>query len=129
MKLMVLGLLVGMSAHAFQAVCPSATTRGSTVRLEIKEGKIPAKLTGDHRYNNNSSYVALDCDKTSKIVASAVKYTCADGTYGVDYAQLSLSPLAFQKSSRFPVKLTYLDENTGEPSGGTEVFNCSYRRK
>jgi len=128
MKLMVLGLLVGVSAHAFQAVCPSASGRGSTVHLQIKEGKIPAKLTGDHRYNGNSSYVGLDCDKTSKIVASAVKYHCADATYGVDYAELSLSPLVFQKAPRFQVKLTYLDEDTGKPNGATEVFNCSYRR-
>jgi hypothetical protein len=121
-------IFTGFSAHGAKLTCPSTTDKGSYLQLEIRKGALPARLEGAHRYNRGSSYVALDCTKKSKIVASAVVYSCADGTYGVDYANLSLSPLAFQGAPRFPVKLIYLDENSGGPSGAMETFQCGLRK-
>lgn len=127
MKALVGMILAGWMtvAQAATVKCVSTTDKGSYIRLDIKKGRVPASLEGSHRYNRGTSYVGLDCTKTSAIVASSVRYSCADATYGVNYAWLNLSPLAFQGSAKFPVKLTYLDESTGEPAGGTEVFACS----
>jgi hypothetical protein len=116
------------SAQAAPLTCPSRTQKGSLIHLTLPKGAtLPKTLTGDHRYNRGASFVDLECAKESKIVASAVRYHCNDGTYGVNYAKLSLSPLAFQGARAFPVKLSYLDENSGELSGGTETFDCKTR--
>lgn len=120
--LVVSGLMAG-TAEAARLRCPSAKVAGSTLVVNLVRGATPKSLEGEHRYNKNTSVVRLSCDRQSPVVAGAVVYTCADATYGQIYARLALSPLAFQGAPKFPVKITFLDENTEEPVG-KETFNC-----